>query len=241
MTILLAYLHMDDIDRLKTDLNTFARKHLPQNLFDARLFADDADWVSSPLADRPRGQEFLTAIGTKGCQHVVLGNLQQLFDHASIGVDAVGLLTRRVPNVWLMKPEMHIQRGDAVAILLGALRGLDTSIVAMDKKREKAVAKRRQRGLRRPADVKHEYGFKILHDEHGNAYRVPDEEERELMRQIIELRDVQGMEWAEIHTIAKKNRIKNRHGGPISQRALERRYAAAVKLFASEAETSTVV
>lgn len=240
MSIALVYTRIDhegEVEKISDRTHDFVMEHLPKSIESFTMVGDSEEWVGSPLLERPVGSELLTKIRNELCQHLVLGRLRDLFDHASVAADALGLLADSVPHLWSVEPFAHIQRGDTTSTLFRELRVLDTSITEMDRKREKAVAKRRRRGLRRPKDARSTYGFSVIVDKHGVSHVVEDTEERELMQWLIEQRDA-GLEWNEIHTEAKRLRIKNRQGGPISVKGLMRRHQAALKLFEDQNATT---
>lgn len=226
-------------EREKADdhLMAFLQKNiqLPPETRELNILADEDEWATSPLADRPVGEEFLAKITPPEIRHTIVGKLSDLFTHASLAIDALGMIARRVQHIWIVDPFLHIQEGDNVEKLLTSLRALDCGILSLEHARRKALSKARRRGLKRPAGLRPLYGYQIIKGKDGQSFLVEDEAEREVLKWILEARDSRRLTWDEIHQEAKQLRIKNRQGGPLSLKGIMRRHAAAEKLFAPDA------
>lgn len=80
-------------------------------------------------------------------------------------------------------------------------------------------------------------GWKWVRDADGRAYRVPDPDARELMRLLLNWREL-GWTWAEITSEVERMGSRSPHKRPYCERTLKRQHAAAQRLLGQESRVT---
>lgn len=154
-----------------------------------QFFYDPATSASKPFSEREAGRQlFLMA---RPGDHIIVTKLDRLFRKLLDGVSTIEQLEKRGVNVHAL--DYPIAANDAIGRLI---RNLLISMAELErelaKERTEAVYQHRlERGL--PASKGCAVGWKVLSrvDESGKAHRYyrVDDAEREMVEQMIELRD----------------------------------------------------
>jgi DNA invertase Pin-like site-specific DNA recombinase len=172
-----------------------------------------------PFFERPGAKRLWKMI--KPGDHLAVETMRVGWRDPGDFVYSASRLIRVGVTIHLIRDELVLEPPLTRSDLLFQLSRMDRRPVDSERRRAKARARARKKPVNRHAG----YGFAWAWDRQGQAYRVTQEGEQELMKQLVVWRRSH-VDWPEILKRAQEQFPKSKFGRPYSLTTLRRLHAA---------------